>query len=42
MWMGGVQTRFADLEEGAVLTGTVRRLMMVHGIQIDIGAEMDG
>eukprot|EP00884_Botryococcus_braunii_P010347 jgi/Botrbrau1/19313/Bobra.0073s0049.1 len=36
------RTRLEDLEEGMEFTGTVRRLMMTHGVQIDIGAEFDG
>ena len=34
--------KFSELKEGLVMTGKVRRLMMVHGIQIDLGAEVDG
>lgn len=34
--------KLEDLEEGMELTGTVRRVIMVHGVQIDIGAEFDG
>ena len=42
MLRAGAQTALGDVVEGAVLKGTVTRLMLYHGIQLDLGAEYDG
>ena len=31
----------AELEEGQELVGTINRLMLLHGVQVDIGAQFD-
>ena len=36
-----MQIRFEDLEEGQELVGTINRLLLLHGAQVDIGAEYD-
>lgn len=36
-----VQIKFVELEEGQELTGTINRLLLIHGVQVDIGAEFD-
>jgi len=39
---GDGRTKLADVEAGFTVTGKVTRLMLYHGIQVDIGAEYDG
>jgi len=39
---GEGRTKLSDLEEGQVFTGDVTELALIHGIQVDIGAEFDG
>lgn len=36
-----VQTHFWDLKEGQEHVGTIFRMMLYHGVQLDIGAEYD-
>ncbi len=36
------QTRIDELKPGMEMTGTINRLMLLHGAQVDIGAEYDG
>lgn len=37
-----VQVKLEDLQEGMEFTGTVNKVLMLHGVVIDIGAEFDG
>ncbi len=37
-----MQRSYTELQEGDVLTGTVTRIMMYHGVQLDLGFDYDG